>query len=344
MLDERNRLIRQQRVDPVGDSHEQSLEQAGRHPLRRLPVDSGEDRLGGAVHGPKATRHPAEADAERAPAMLQNAGRKPVTSAMLSKFASVSRQRIRLEGAGYRRDHLRALAQRVEFVEGEVRISGSKCQTSRSVADAFIVSLQDSDGVTARALEFLILTAARSGEVREAQWGEFDLKAKVWTVPAHRMKAGREHRVPLPARTIELLTGMKPPDCDDSDSDAFVFPGARKAKPLSVMAFDMQLRRLDCDYTVHGFRSAFRDWVGEETTFQREVAEAALAHTVGDEVERAYRRGDALEKRRTLMEAWAMYCEHGDDEADANRASSSGEERSDVTEFSGEPGEQGVQV
>ncbi|MBB3771609.1 hypothetical protein FHS55_002208 [Angulomicrobium tetraedrale] len=123
----------------------------------------------------------------------------------------------------------------------------------------------------------------------------------------------------------------------------FVFPGARKAKPSSVMAFDMQRRRLDCAYTVHGFRSAFRDWVGEETTFQREVAEAALAHTVGDEVERAYRRGDALEKRRTLMEAWAMYCEHGDDEADANRASSSGEERADVTPFSGEPGEQGEQ-
>ncbi|MCW0232116.1 MAG: hypothetical protein OJJ21_00800 [Ferrovibrio sp.] len=129
----------------------------------------------------------------------------------------------------------------------------------------------------------------------------------------------------------------------DPDSDAFVFPGARKTKPLSVMAFDMQLRRLDREYTVHGFRSAFRDWVGEETAFQREVAEAALAHTVGDEVERAYRRGDALEKRRKLMEAWARYCEHGADETDADQAAPSGEERADVIEFSGELGEQGVQ-
>jgi integrase len=208
---------------------------------------------------------------------------------------------------------------------------------------AFITSLRDSDGVTARALEFLILTAARSGEVREAQWGEFDLKAKVWTVPAHRMKAGREHRVPLSERAAELLSDMKPPGSDDPDSDAFVFSGVRKAKPLSVMAFDMQLRRLDCDYTVHGFRSAFRDWVGEETVFQREVAEAALAHTVGDEVERTYRRGDALEKRRKLMEAWAYYCEHGADETDADQAAPSGEERADVIEFVGELGEQGVQ-
>jgi integrase len=141
---------------------------------------------------------------------------------------------------------------------------------------AFITSLRDSDGVTARALEFVILTAARSGEVREARWGEFDLKAKVWTVPAYRMKAGREHRVPLSGPAAALLAGMKLPDSKGANGDAFVFPGARNAKPLSVMAFDMQMRRLDSDYTVHGFRSAFRDWVGEETTFQREVAEAAL--------------------------------------------------------------------
>ncbi|MFP5433210.1 MAG: tyrosine-type recombinase/integrase, partial [Alphaproteobacteria bacterium] len=143
-----------------------------------------------------------------------------------------------------------------------------------------------------------------------------DLRAKVWTVPAYRMKAGREHRVPLSDRAVTLLVGMRLPG---SDADAFVFPGARKSKPLSVMAFDMQLRRMECDYTVPGFRSAFRDWVGEETSFPREVAEAALAHTVGDEVERAYRRGDALEKRRRLMQAWAQYCEYGANEADTHR-------------------------
>jgi len=206
-----------------------------------------------------------------------------------------------------------------------------------SEVSAFITSLRDSDGVTARALEFLILTAARSGEVREVRWGEIDLKTKVWTVPAHRMKAGREHRVPLSDRAATLLGGMKLPS---SDADAFVFPGARKAKPLSVMAFDMQLRRMDCDYTVHGFRSAFRDWVGEETALPREVAEAALAHTVGDEVERAYRRGDALEKRRKLMEAWASHCAG----EDAQQNAQSGEGVADVIVFSGEQGEHGVQA
>ncbi|WGD29846.1 integrase arm-type DNA-binding domain-containing protein [Ancylobacter sp. WKF20] len=201
---------------------------------------------------------------------------------------------------------------------------------------AFIATLQDSEGVTARALEFLILTAARSGEAREVRWREIDLKAKIWTVPAHRMKAGREHRVPLSDRAARLLTGMKLPG---SEADAFVFPGARKAKPLSVMAFDMQLRRMDCDCTVHGFRSTFRDWVGEETAFPREVAEAALAHTVGDEVERAYRRGDALEKRRKLMEAWASHCA-GEDAQQDTRLS---EDVADLIIFSGEQGERGVQ-
>ncbi|QIB34322.1 tyrosine-type recombinase/integrase [Ancylobacter pratisalsi] len=208
-----------------------------------------------------------------------------------------------------------------------------------SEVSAFIATLQDSEGVTARALEFLILTASRSGEAREARWGEVDLKAQIWTVPAHRMKAGREHRVPLSVRATTLLAGMKLPG---SDIDAFVFPGARNSKPLSVMAFDMQLRRMDCDYTVHGFRSAFRDWVGEETAFPREVAEAALAHTVGDEVERAYRRGDALEKRRKLMEAWASYC--AGETAKADQAEPQAEEVADVIGISEEQGEHGVQV
>ena len=174
-----------------------------------------------------------------------------------------------------------------------------------------VVLLRESDGISARALEFLILTASRSGEVIGARWSEFDVKAKLWTVPAARMKAGREHRVPLTARAMRVIAEMRklrPRDGSDTD---FVFPGSKKGKPLSVMALDMQLRRMDVDATVHGFRSSFRDWCGEETSFPREVAEAALAHTVGDAVERAYRRGDALEKRRRLMSAWADFVEGG---------------------------------
>ncbi|QJP14855.1 integrase arm-type DNA-binding domain-containing protein [Starkeya sp. ORNL1] len=174
---------------------------------------------------------------------------------------------------------------------------------------AFVARLRASEGISACALEFLILTAGRSGEVMGARWAEFDLRAKVWTVPAERMKAGREHRVPLSARAIQIVTGLKEHRPNNDGGSAFVFPGAKQGASLSVMALDMQMRRLKSTDTVHGFRSSFRDWVGEETTFPREVAEAALAHTVGNEVERAYRRGDALEKRRKLMDDWALYCE-----------------------------------
>jgi integrase len=170
---------------------------------------------------------------------------------------------------------------------------------------AFVTDLRERDAMAARALEFTILTAARSGETFGATWREIDLKAALWVIPAERMKAGREHRVPLTPRVIEILTdlvGLK------DGQDAFVFPGRKEGRPLSVMAMDMLLRRMKIDFTVHGFRSSFRDWAGEETTFPREVAEAALAHVVGDETERAYRRGDALEKRRKLMAAWTSYC------------------------------------
>lgn len=171
---------------------------------------------------------------------------------------------------------------------------------------AFVADLRERDAMAARALEFTILTAARTGETFGATWREIDLKAAVWVIPAERMKAGREHRVPLTPRAVEILTelaGLK------AGRDAFVFPGRKEGRPLSVMAMDMLMRRMKVDFTVHGFRSSFRDWAGEETTFPREVAEAALAHVVGDETERAYRRGDALEKRRKLMAAWANYCE-----------------------------------
>lgn len=171
---------------------------------------------------------------------------------------------------------------------------------------AVVTSLRATDGLSARALEFTILTAARSGEVLGARWCEFDLEAKVWTVPADRMKAGREHRVPLSGRALELLAQVAVLN-SKSSPNAFVFPGEKPGRPLSSMSMAMQLRRLKVDGTVHGFRSSFRDWAGEVSTFPSEVAEAALAHVVGDKTERAYRRGDALEKRRKLMEAWANY-------------------------------------
>lgn len=170
---------------------------------------------------------------------------------------------------------------------------------------AFLAALREREAVAALALEFLILTAARSGEVLGAQWDEVDIAAKVWTVPATRMKAGREHRVPLAAPALAVLA--KAATIRQGDH---VFRGERKGRPLSVMALTMLMRRMGHgDVTPHGFRSAFRDWAGEVSHFPREVAEQALAHIVGDATERAYRRGDALDKRRKLMDAWAGFCE-----------------------------------
>jgi integrase len=167
---------------------------------------------------------------------------------------------------------------------------------------AFMVELRNQAGVSARALEFAILTAARTGEVIGAIWGEIDMGEKVWTVPAERMKGGRTHRVPLCERTVEILDTL--PRGGDS-----VFGGTRARKPLSQMALLMTLRRMKRDdLTVHGFRSTFRDWAAECTSFPREVAEAALAHVISDKVEAAYRRGDLFERRRQLMEAWSRYC------------------------------------
>lgn len=171
---------------------------------------------------------------------------------------------------------------------------------------AFVADLRGRAAIAAMALEFTILTAARSGETRGALWPEFDLDKGVWTVPAVRMKAGKEHRVPLSGRAVEILRELR-----EARTDQIVFPGQPhkngKGRPLSVMAMDMLLRRMKVDVTVHGFRSSFRDWAGEETSFPREIAETALSHHVGDAVERAYRRGDALTKRRALMDAWAAY-------------------------------------
>ena len=169
----------------------------------------------------------------------------------------------------------------------------------------FMARLRKRDAVAALALEFTILTAARTGEVLGARWDEIDFKQAVWTVPAARMKGGRAHRVALSGRALAVLKKL-----DAARTGEFVFPGQRPGKPLSGMAMEMILRRMKAEgVTVHGFRSSFRDWCGEVSTFPREVAEAALAHVAGDATERAYRRGDALEKRRALMEAWATYCE-----------------------------------
>ena len=168
----------------------------------------------------------------------------------------------------------------------------------------FISELQSRQATAALALEFAILTAARSGEVLGARCDEFDLERAVWTVPAERMKAGREHRVPLSPRALRIVT-----DLTDSRTSDFVFGGAKPARPLSAMSLEMVLRRMKIDNaTVHGFRSSFRDWAAECTNFPNEVCEAALAHVIESKAEAAYRRGDLFDKRRKLMDAWAAYC------------------------------------
>jgi integrase len=137
------------------------------------------------------------------------------------------------------------------------------------------------------------------------RWSEVDLDKKIWTVPAARMKAEREHRVPLSGRAVSILKQLAELKAGD-----FVFPGQARSKPLSNMAMEMVLRRMRVEgATVHGFRSSFRDWAGNVSNFPREVVETALAHVIGDKAEQAYRRSDALEKRRKLMDAWAAYCE-----------------------------------
>jgi len=169
---------------------------------------------------------------------------------------------------------------------------------------AFITELRQQEGVAARALEFAILTAARTGEVNGAQWGEINRAERLWTIPAERMKAGREHRVPLSDAALAIIDEMAA-----VRSGEFVFPGGKARRPLSNMAFLMLLRRMKRDdLTAHGFRSSFADWAAERTAFPAEVREMALAHSVGDKVEAAYRRGDLFQKRRQLADAWAKFC------------------------------------
>jgi integrase len=170
----------------------------------------------------------------------------------------------------------------------------------------FMQAVRRQEGTAARALEFTILTAARTGETIGAKWNELNLLDKVWVIPAERMKGGKEHRIPLSGRALAIIQEMQPSRNSD---DEFLFPGGRRGRPLSNMAMTALLRRMErADITVHGFRSTFRDWAAERTNYPREVAEMALAHVVADKVEAAYRRGDLFEKRHRLMAEWTRFC------------------------------------
>lgn len=169
----------------------------------------------------------------------------------------------------------------------------------------FLMRVRELDTFAALALEFTILTASRTGETIGSVWSEIDLKARTWTVPKERMKTGREHVVPLCARAVEILELLA-----QGRVSNFIFPGQKRGKPLSNMAMESVLRRLGVNEvaTVHGMRSTFRDWCGDHTEFPREVAEAALAHVVGDKAEQAYRRSSAFNKRKDLMKTWGEFC------------------------------------
>jgi integrase len=170
---------------------------------------------------------------------------------------------------------------------------------------AFMADLRTKQTMGRLALEALILTAARSGEVRLANWNEVDLEAATWTIPGERMKAKREHVVPLSPAANDLFERMKAHRCGDS---GLVFPGTARGKPLSDMTLTKALRDMGQPVTAHGFRSTFRDWVAEQTNWPADLAEAALAHVVSDKTVAAYQRGSMLEKRRAMMTAWADYC------------------------------------
>lgn len=193
-------------------------------------------------------------------------------------------------------DHLLPARGKVSRVKHHAALPYSELPT-------FMAQLKDHDAVAARALEYAILTAARTGEVIGAKWNEVDLIDCVWTVPAARMKGGRVHRVPLNDAAMRIIRGMSAGRRND-----YIFPGNRR-EALSNMALLMLLRRMGrTDITAHGFRSTFRDWVEEQTDTPRAVAEMALSHSIGSAVEAAYRRGDLLEKRRPLMARWSSYC------------------------------------
>lgn len=178
----------------------------------------------------------------------------------------------------------------------------------------FMQRLRSAEGMGARALEFGILCASRSGEVRGATWAEIDTEGAMWTIPGARMKAGNEHRVPLSPAALKLLKALprdskRDSEHDDKRDDELVFPAPRGGQ-LSDMTLSAVLRRMEVPATVHGFRSTFRDWAAERTNYPSDMAEMALAHVISDKVEAAYRRGDMLEKRRQMMTEWAKFCAH----------------------------------
>jgi integrase len=195
-------------------------------------------------------------------------------------------------------DHLLPAKSRVRKVEHHAALPYGELP-------AFLVELRGREGVGARALEFAILTAARAGEVLGMCWKEINLAEAIWTVPATRMKAGKEHRVPLSGRAVAILQEMQA----HRGADAFVFPGGNMGKPLSNTAIWEVLKSMGREVTAHGFRSTFMDWAHEQTAFPKVVIDMALAHKVSDKVEAAYRRGDLFEKRRRLMAEWGKYCE-----------------------------------
>lgn len=175
-------------------------------------------------------------------------------------------------------------------------------------AAATVAKLRQSSGTAARAVEFLVLTVGRAGEVRGARFGEIDVAAKTWTIPGDRMKAGIQHVVPLTDRALQIVEARR-----QQATSQMIFEGGREGAPVSDTAMTKALRLASPDKaaTLHGWRSTFRDWAGDETDHPREIIESALAHAVGNETERAYRRSDALQKRRALMDDWAKYCDNG---------------------------------
>ena len=208
-------------------------------------------------------------------------------------------------------DHLLPARGKVQKVEHHAALPYGEIGT-------FVANLRTRAAIAARALELLIYTACRTSEILKVRWEEIDLGNRVWTIPGERMKAGLEHRVPLSDPALEVLRSMRKEDSDANEG--LVFPGQKRGKPLSNMAMLTLLGRMGRgDLTAHGFRSTFRDWAAERTNFPREVAEAALAHTVGNKVEAAYRRGDLFDKRRQLMGAWAKFCRTSAASIDTNK-------------------------
>ncbi|WP_197423599.1 site-specific integrase [Novosphingobium sp. CCH12-A3] len=282
--------------------------------------------------GWKNDKHKAQWESTLATWVFPHIGHKPVAIIDRNAIEAILRQSVAKAGGGefwnVRRETASRVRQRIEKIMAyamardyrndnpaawrgclEPLMGGSKVQPKHHAslpyaeASAFMTELRKRDGTAAKALQFTILTAARSGEVRNAEWMEIDLQRKLWTIPANRMKAGREHVVPLSDAAVALLEATP-----ENERSGFVFPGAKEGKPLSDMTLAAVLKRMERgNLTVHGFRSTFREWAGETTGHPREVIEHALAHQLADKAEAAYQRGSLLPKRIRLMADWAGY-------------------------------------